>query len=291
MPPGRNDPCPCGSGRKYKKCCLNKQARPETPGGKLSNFDLVSITAYAGRIGRQREAWCKEFFVWRGKVGTMMESHLKQMADEKAKNISCSKGCWYCCTQFIGASLQECEAIVYWLYQHLDSFSVFIRQYPEWRKRVRKNEVLFQKINSLGNMQFPDLDNQELRKAFLETTGEFAKLDIPCPFLAGGECIIYPVRPLACVSQVSVSPPEYCKQAVADIPFLLIVTGTPQIPYYFYGLSHNLTYAPAALLVYEILQNCFSYLDSVPGMAGIEMEAFTDPEIETILRNNVARLK
>ena len=23
--PGRNDPCPCGSGRKYKKCCLNKE--------------------------------------------------------------------------------------------------------------------------------------------------------------------------------------------------------------------------------------------------------------------------
>lgn len=22
-PPGRNDPCPCGSGRKYKKCCLS----------------------------------------------------------------------------------------------------------------------------------------------------------------------------------------------------------------------------------------------------------------------------
>jgi hypothetical protein len=23
---GRNDPCPCGSGRKYKKCCLGKNA-------------------------------------------------------------------------------------------------------------------------------------------------------------------------------------------------------------------------------------------------------------------------
>jgi len=22
---GRNDPCPCGSGRKYKKCCLGKE--------------------------------------------------------------------------------------------------------------------------------------------------------------------------------------------------------------------------------------------------------------------------
>jgi hypothetical protein len=23
---GRNDPCPCGSGKKYKKCCLLKSA-------------------------------------------------------------------------------------------------------------------------------------------------------------------------------------------------------------------------------------------------------------------------
>ena len=23
---GRNDPCPCGSGKKYKKCCLGKAA-------------------------------------------------------------------------------------------------------------------------------------------------------------------------------------------------------------------------------------------------------------------------
>ncbi|MCA9066566.1 MAG: SEC-C domain-containing protein, partial [Planctomycetaceae bacterium] len=23
---GRNDPCPCGSGKKYKKCCLKKQS-------------------------------------------------------------------------------------------------------------------------------------------------------------------------------------------------------------------------------------------------------------------------
>lgn len=26
--PGRNDPCPCGSGKKYKKCCLPKDATP-----------------------------------------------------------------------------------------------------------------------------------------------------------------------------------------------------------------------------------------------------------------------
>lgn len=24
---GRNDPCPCGSGKKYKKCCLGKKEK------------------------------------------------------------------------------------------------------------------------------------------------------------------------------------------------------------------------------------------------------------------------
>jgi tetratricopeptide (TPR) repeat protein len=27
--PGRNDPCPCGSGKKYKKCCLAKEEAVE----------------------------------------------------------------------------------------------------------------------------------------------------------------------------------------------------------------------------------------------------------------------
>lgn len=25
--PGRNDPCPCGSGKKYKQCCLKKAGK------------------------------------------------------------------------------------------------------------------------------------------------------------------------------------------------------------------------------------------------------------------------
>jgi Predicted metal-binding protein related to the C-terminal domain of SecA len=26
---GRNDPCPCGSGKKYKSCCMNKPSTAE----------------------------------------------------------------------------------------------------------------------------------------------------------------------------------------------------------------------------------------------------------------------
>lgn len=35
--PGRNDPCPCGSGQKYKKCCEAKKAAP-----KKINAQLIS---------------------------------------------------------------------------------------------------------------------------------------------------------------------------------------------------------------------------------------------------------
>jgi hypothetical protein len=37
---GRNDPCPCGSGRKYKKCCLGKQAAPEPGSGLCDELPL-----------------------------------------------------------------------------------------------------------------------------------------------------------------------------------------------------------------------------------------------------------
>lgn len=28
---GRNDPCPCGSGKKYKKCCMGKMEQKRIP--------------------------------------------------------------------------------------------------------------------------------------------------------------------------------------------------------------------------------------------------------------------
>ena len=41
MKTGRNDPCPCGSGKKYKKCCANRSA-PSIPGDmKKDLHDLI----------------------------------------------------------------------------------------------------------------------------------------------------------------------------------------------------------------------------------------------------------
>lgn len=47
MKPQRNDPCPCGSGKKYKRCCLPKE-RHQAPGG--------SLWSYAGKMDRIQHA-------------------------------------------------------------------------------------------------------------------------------------------------------------------------------------------------------------------------------------------
>jgi hypothetical protein len=43
---GRNDPCPCGSGEKYKRCC-EKKARGAGPGGAITLIVLVGVLIVA----------------------------------------------------------------------------------------------------------------------------------------------------------------------------------------------------------------------------------------------------
>ncbi|EMS77447.1 SEC-C metal-binding domain-containing protein [Desulfotignum phosphitoxidans] len=38
---GRNQPCPCGSGEKYKKCCLNKPKSDSLPEKKRDELDVL----------------------------------------------------------------------------------------------------------------------------------------------------------------------------------------------------------------------------------------------------------
>ena len=47
--PGRNDPCPCGSGNKYKKCCLAKDQAAERD-------RLVKAQAQHDKSGRNKRA-------------------------------------------------------------------------------------------------------------------------------------------------------------------------------------------------------------------------------------------
>ena len=48
MKPGRNDPCPCGSGKKYKYCCLSKSATATDLGEPTWRRVRAAIDGYAG---------------------------------------------------------------------------------------------------------------------------------------------------------------------------------------------------------------------------------------------------
>ncbi|MGH7366119.1 MAG: SEC-C metal-binding domain-containing protein [Candidatus Rokuibacteriota bacterium] len=49
---GRNDPCPCGSGKKFKKCCLSAAA---SPSGVYTQAERQSALVALGRFGWRRE--------------------------------------------------------------------------------------------------------------------------------------------------------------------------------------------------------------------------------------------
>ena len=68
---GRNEPCPCGSGKKYKKCCLAKEAAPlssltrqkmRKTEGELIHSLLKHVDKYYSEAA-VGEAW-EEFTVW-----------------------------------------------------------------------------------------------------------------------------------------------------------------------------------------------------------------------------------
>lgn len=59
LKPGRNDPCPCGSGKKYKQCCLPKEAGPPkptpTPKAVNPNPDQLTLLVQLFNGGRHAE--------------------------------------------------------------------------------------------------------------------------------------------------------------------------------------------------------------------------------------------
>ena len=46
--PGRNEPCHCGSGRKYKQCCLPKDEAAAAAARAKAAADAVALSAEAG---------------------------------------------------------------------------------------------------------------------------------------------------------------------------------------------------------------------------------------------------
>jgi tetratricopeptide (TPR) repeat protein len=55
-PVGRNDPCPCGSGKKYKKCCQPKEPAP----GRVDGISHNAVIAIKAKRYGEAEKLCEQ---------------------------------------------------------------------------------------------------------------------------------------------------------------------------------------------------------------------------------------
>ena len=204
MSPERNEPCHCGSGKKFKKCC---GAAPVEQDPIKRNRDI----AYAGEIGRRREQFCADYTAYKKIMISRGEQMLRDELTAAGQTISCQKGCTKCCALLVVASLQEAEAIVYYLYRHEDVLQHFLSAYRDWQKGLGPFLSRMERLDRMvAKSLYGHLTLQQMER-FQADVHAYTMCHLPCPFLFNSACSIYEVRPFTCARLVATTPAEECQ--------------------------------------------------------------------------------
>lgn len=284
---GRNDPCPCGSGKKYKNCCgitgdLKIGIREP------NYFEINREIAYRGKIGQRRREFCIRYLeVKKEKVINMQEGQA-EMAEIQKAAIGCQKGCCYCCSHYVEATIQECEAIIYYLYEHDDVLMAFLKKYPKWREEIRNNGDLYKQCGKFYQIKPTKENIVNLKKQIDDDNRRYYHQNISCPFLSDDLCSIYEVRPYGCVSLISLSPKDYCKPGSLNEPVTIkafekdIQTDCS----FYYGTLESPIFTCMQIAVYELLRNGTYYYKGarIAGLENLHREFCTDPDVYLRLR-------
>jgi Fe-S-cluster containining protein len=284
MSPERNDPCPCGSGKKYKKCCGLAEAANKVKPDLLA---LNQAVAYLGEVGRQREAFCVDYTTFKKAMLAGLEAGLQQDVAAKGETISCGKGCAHCCEVYVFTTLQEGETIVHYLYQHEEAHTHFIAAYRTWRERVRRFERIYRRIEHIQEKVIFGRDTPEERQLFNHDLTFYADQGLPCPFLHNSACTIYEVRPYVCAGVVSSSPREWCHPGhpchQQTALYKVDVKIENDMPYFIRPQS-SITFGSLPELVYNLMEKGYALLSTVQGLEGIREEVNQDPEVRIALK-------
>ncbi len=281
MTPERNEPCPCGSGKKYKKC-HGLAAPPQKP----DYIALNRAVAYKGAVGRARAEFCQDYAARKQAQIAAIGAKLHDDLAAQGQAISCGRGCAHCCHLFVVASLQECEAIVYYLYEHEEVLQHFLQSFPAWRDCILQNERCFRRINQLHERITLNVATAEESQRFDEECGNYARAYIPCPFLKDKACTIYPVRPYVCAEVVAVTPSDWCNPAHPRNTevhyFKASFKRADDMPYFAHPKSNQI-FSSLPFLVYRLLEEGYDALATVPGLEFIKQDARRDPEVRELL--------
>lgn len=208
----RNDYCPCGSGKKYKKCCIGKDTRQSFPmvaayknyKGEEIRFDprradqdveklkyLLDLLHNRQQMGIKRALQVlSEIYL----LFSALQSHF-------VAGASCEKGCSYCCHIYITVSRLEAELVRRYVAANFDQAAQ-----DDLLARIRQHQRDYLRQEELELLKDDPEGLENLFEAYLSK-------QIPCPFLSpAGACRIYPVRPFACRSLLVISDPRDCRR-------------------------------------------------------------------------------
>ena len=277
----RNAACPCGSGKKYKRCCSSSGDGVTTTAH--NDFEISELIAYKGRLGRLRYKFCEEFIKEKNSNFANIARAQKEYGEINNVTVSCKKNCIKCCTHFIGGSLQECEAIAFFLYSRKESVKKFIKQYTAWRQIISLNEYLFRSVAESYRQMVIAGYKKEVHEQHKHLSQAYFNLDIPCPFLWNRQCLIYEVRPYGCASLFSAEKTVDCAKGCSP-PSQMSVTSQYPEKSYFYGEENNIILSCVPVLVYQILKNGAVFLSTIPGLKNMEQDFLNDADVKNILK-------
>lgn len=258
------------------------------PGGliKAQGRDYLALNkaiAYKGKVGQMRAEFSKGYIARKQAVFKEIEKDLTGQTAASGEKLTCRKGCFYCCSQYISGTLQETEPIVYYLYRHEAELANFMRAYPAWREKIRGMDSVFNCIGDIYKKLSAEGPTENNLQTYHDITTRYLAQNIPCPFLSDGSCSIYEVRPWCCASVAATTPGEWCSPSTGDKPSIYTSYLRPkEVP--FFRNTNDLTIVPIPLSVYEILKGGFAWLSAIPGMEGLQNEVINDPEVRPILQ-------
>lgn len=278
---GRNDPCPCGSGKKYKNCCGFVES--------LIHFskaaDSIRFTkqiSYLGDIGAKREAFCRRYFEHKKQTLEFISEAQIQKAKSTGKAISCRKGCTICCDELIRSSLQEGEVIAYYLYQHDSALNSFIKAFPRWLSEVYRHGQILIRMEETQSKGFDGQINfEQMQSSIGEESVSYWKLHIHCPFLTDNLCSIYEVRPWTCATVFST---ELCTLSGEGKYYWLKLPPEVELPFWDDRLEVVYTDIMPNM-VYKILTGSFQFLSQLPGLDKLPKEFYNDPAVKQFAEN------
>jgi Fe-S-cluster containining protein len=255
---------------------------------RLNDNDLIQWNqqhAFTGKLGSSRESFCKNFLQAKNDlVKDILADQLRE-AEENGNEITCRKGCLHstCCMEHTEATLQECDAIVYYLYGHQDILTKFIANYSTWKDKLLLNPQPYQQLEELYSDLYDPRQKEmksfaalaEFDRAYLDTHVRYFDLHLPCPFLVNNECSIYEARPYACVSSYSTAPLDLCAIDQQILPPISRSTPPDETlnSTFFYREIINPRPQFMPMTVHDILINGYEYLAKTAGLDDLEHEA------------------